>query len=112
VDYYLLPRFREFQVKIAHAMQDWHVAFGVDLKEIERQVRIAHAWCDNNPRRAPKKDIPRFLNNWMQIADRKGSLKKMSAPIAPRAPEVETDMSYEEMVEIRKRNMSKKGELL
>lgn len=76
--------------------------------EIHRQILMAHAWADNNPGRAPRKDIMRYLNNWMQIADRKGSMRR--GPKAPAAikKDEEPDMSYEEARAIRIKNMGAK----
>lgn len=36
-----------------------------DVAWIEREIQKAEAWCVANPRRAPKKDFARFVNNWL-----------------------------------------------
>ncbi|MCD8139195.1 MAG: hypothetical protein LUE17_05375 [Planctomycetaceae bacterium] len=46
--------------------QGWAAAYpGVD---IDRETAKAFAWCQNNPRKAPKKEYGRFLNRWMGLA--------------------------------------------
>lgn len=100
-----LGRFRNFMMPIIIQIPIWAQAYKVENEEIERQILLAHAWAENNPKRAPKKDMLRYLNNWMSIADVKGSMRRgVSAPIK-RAPEPEPDMTPEEMHEITLRNM-------
>ena len=103
IEFNFLPRFKEFQFQVVCQVPVWARVFEVDPKEVERQIMVAHAWIDNNPRKAPK-NILRFLNNWMSIADRKGSLRKVGRTLPPRAMDPEPDMSIEEMIAIRKKN--------
>jgi len=99
-----LPRFKNDQFEIITRIPEWARAFQVEPREIERQIGIAHAWINNNPKKGPKKSVMRFLNNWMSIADRKQSLRRNYRE-APKIVDVEPDMTFEEMVEIRRRNM-------
>ncbi len=92
MDFNYLPRFKPFQFVIVTRVQDWARVYGVPSEEIERQIGIAHSWCQNNRQKAPKKDIMRFLNNWMSIASRKGSLvsKRTETIFKEKPPEDET----------------------
>lgn len=80
---------------------------------IRSQLGWAHAWCVANPKKAPKKDIPRFLNNWMQSEQKKAGspirMPERSLSALERQKQFEAshvdDMSPEEMAEIRRKNM-------
>jgi hypothetical protein len=39
----------------------------------DQQLYIAEAWLIANPTRAPKKDLARFVHNWMQNAQRRAA---------------------------------------
>jgi hypothetical protein len=104
LDFEKMPRFAGFSFPITMKITEWSAAFEVPDEEIERQIKIAHAWADNNPKKAPKKDILRYLNNWLNIADRKGSLRRSSKPVPPRAPDTEGDMTMEDLRAIRQKN--------
>lgn len=69
-----LKRFRDHKFKIFNMIPEWAKAYGVPEAAILRQIPFAHAWCNANPTKAPKKDPVRFLNNWLRIAQRMGSL--------------------------------------
>lgn len=103
MDFNLLPRFKAFQFEIITRVPEWARAYEVDPPEIERQIPIAHAWCQNNRRKAPKKDIMRFLNSWMGIAKRSGSLQstKTNSIFKEKPPEDET-MSGDDWARMRK----------
>lgn len=98
-----LPRFRESALQIVCKVSEWSELFKVEPDEIERQIGWAHGWIDNNPRKAPK-NVMRYLYNWMLTAQRMGSMRPRKEKEKPKVLEV-VDMSYEEMVEIRRRNM-------
>ncbi len=83
----------------------WAHAYQVAQDAIVGQIYTAHAWCDSNPKKAPKRLFTRFLWAWMGQAKRYGNLKSKPAPQIPRAPEPEPDMTIEEMRAIRERNM-------
>ena len=103
MDFDKLPRFKSFTFQITIQIPIWADAFQVEPQEIERQIAISHTWIDANPRKAPK-NVMRFLQNWMAIADRKHSLRRSARPVTPREPDPEPDMTFEEMVAIRKKN--------
>lgn len=91
--------------RILFLIGEWARAYDCEEAAIVRQLSIAHSWCVSNPKRAPKSDCVRFLHNWMGKAKEMGSL--VTKPVSRKyveAPVVE-DLTYEEMVEIRKRNM-------
>jgi hypothetical protein len=75
LDFNQLPRFNSQAFRITSLLSEWAVAYEVHYLDIERQIRIAHAWCDANKRKAPKKDPVRFLFNWMRKAKEYGNLK-------------------------------------
>lgn len=86
---------------------------------IRSQLGWAHAWCVANPKKAPKKDFARFLNYWMQ-GEQKKALSPIRAPIMTKAAldrqkefeqNHQDDMTFEEMQEIRRRNMADKPEV-
>lgn len=99
-----LPRFKICAFQIISLIPEWARAYGVAEEAITRQLAYAHGWITTNPRRAPK-NIPRFLFNWMRKAKEYGNLK-VPEPAKLREPESVPDMSYEEMVLIRKCNMT------
>lgn len=74
IDFDQLPRFKKHQFEIVSRVTEWANAFEVPYEAVERQIPIAHAWCNSNPKKSPKKDPVRFLNNWMRIARNMGSM--------------------------------------
>jgi hypothetical protein len=98
-----LPRFRDHACRINELIPVWAQSYQVSTAAIERQILFAAGWCASNPRRAPKRDVVRFLFNWMSKAKKMGNLveEKKIMPIV----EIEPDLSYEEMVAIRKQNI-------
>ena len=105
LDFSTLPRFKEKSTEIFELIPEWCVAYGVTSDAIIRQIQIAHAWCNANKKKAPRVDVVRFLWNWMQRAKQYGNLESRK-PQEKKATEKETDLTYEEMVEIRRRNMN------
>jgi len=101
-----LPRFKMHAMQIATLVPQWAEAHQVPHEAIVNQIYIAHAWADSNPKKAPKKNMARYLFNWMLQAKRYGNLK-VPQKAQPRAPEVlpEPDMSIQEMIAIRQQNM-------
>lgn len=104
LDFEKLPRFKKKTAQILPLLGEWATVHDVPLEAIIDQLYTAHAWCNANPKRAPKKDPVRFLWAWMRQAKRWGNLKSR-IPVAPRPKESEPEMSYEEMVRIRRQNM-------
>lgn len=105
MDFDKLPRFQGFQVQIICRVSEWADLFEVTPEEIERQINLSHGWIQNNPKKAPKTEIMRYLYNWLLIAQRKNSLLKKPRENY-REISIEPDMTYEEMVSIRKQNMN------
>lgn len=103
-----LPRFKLHSVQVVALIPQWADAHQVPYQAIVDQIYTAHAWCDSNPKKAPKKSVTRFLWSWMGQAKRYGNLKTKEVT-APRLKEVEGDMTFEEMIEIRKRNMQRRN---
>lgn len=105
-----LPRFQKDSMKIFGLIPQWAHAHQVPEPAIISQLYIAHAWCDSNPKKAPKKQVTRFLWSWMAQAKRYNNLKTPQKAI-PKAPEVlpEADMTIEEMKAIRMQNMGGKA---
>lgn len=110
IDFDKLPRFRGGQFTILCLISEWAAAYEVEPAAIERQIPIAHVWCNSNPKRAPRRDPVRFLHNWMRIAKERGNLVAQEIDRRYRETIPDADMSFDEMVEIRKKNMeSMKG---
>lgn len=101
-----LPRFKSDSMKVWSLIPQWAHAHQVDEQAIISQIYTAHAWCDSNPKKAPKKQVTRFLWSWMGAAKRYGNLKTPQHTLV-RPPEKESEMTYEEMVAIRQENMRK-----
>lgn len=112
LDFTKLPRFKNDAMKVWALIPQWAHAYQVPNEAIIQQLYIAHAWCDSNPKKAPKKQIARFLWSWMGQAKRYNNLvvKKREGP-KPAQPEPKEDMTFEEMQEIRRRNMPQRGTL-
>ncbi len=107
-----LPRFKAHAFEISLLMPQWARAHQVPCDAIINQIYIAHAWADSNPKKAPKKNITRYLFNWMAQAKRYGNLKVPEKRVqAVKAVIPEPDMTFEEMQAIRKQNMRPKGGL-
>jgi hypothetical protein len=89
----------------------WAEAFETSEAAVIRQLAWAHGWIDCNPKKAPKKDVMRFLWNWMRTAKKMGNLVESQLNLRERSAlehnEANYDMTYEEMVAIRKQNMSR-----
>ena len=107
LDYLKLPRFKADAFKISNLIPQWAEAYEVSTAAIVRQIPIAHAWADSNPKKAPKTNVTRFLHTWMRNAKKYGNL--VSAPVdrAYHDNPPEADMTIEEMQEIRRRNMKR-----
>lgn len=105
INFESLPRFKTSQFTIVCLIAEWASAYEVELQAIERQIPIAHAWCNANPKRAPRRDPVRFLYNWMRIAKKAGNLVSHEPDRRYREEIPQDDMTVEEMVKIRQRNM-------
>src|SRR5689334_16254425 len=106
INFEKLPRFRSHAMQILSLVGQWAEAHQVPRDAIVNQIYIAHAWADSNPKKAPKKNMTRYLFNWMAQAKRYGNLRVPEKKV-PRVvqPEPEGDMTIEEMRAIREKNM-------
>lgn len=73
-----MPLFKPHAYKIFKLIPQWAMAYGVSEKAIIKQIPIAHAWIQSNPGKGPKKQVTRFLFNWMRRAKEFGNLKEDS----------------------------------
>jgi hypothetical protein len=105
IDFAKLPRFKHHAMTILSLVPEWAHAHQVPEDAIRSQIYTAHAWCNSNAKKAPKKNVVRFLWSWMASAKRYGNLKTPQAPASPRPPDPEGDMTVEEMRAIRRQNM-------
>lgn len=106
LDFEKMPRFKRHTAQILPLLAEWADVHNVPVEAVVDQLYTAHAWCNANPKRAPKKDPVRFLWSWMRQASRWGNLKSKLPPAAV-TKEHEPEMSYEEMVAIRRKNMGR-----
>lgn len=87
MDFKPLPRFEKYQLKIMELIPKWEMLYQCPRSVIENQIVTSHVWCDANGDRSPKKQITRFLNSWMSIADRMGHLRGIpSQPVGVPIP--------------------------
>ena len=101
IDFSQAPRFKPFQFQIVTLVPEWARAFEVEPAAIERQIPIAHVWMVSNPKKAPKKDMIRFLNNWMRIAKKMGSLVKAPPPLYQEKPPDDEVMTADDFKRMR-----------
>ncbi len=108
IDFDQLPHFKKFQIQILDMIPQWEQTYQVDADAVEKQIREAHAWILTNPKKAPRERILRFLNSWMSSARRYHNLGRKEYLPPPPPPMPEGDMTIEEMVAIRKKNMGQR----
>lgn len=82
INFEQMPRFKAHHFEIMSKVSEWAHAYGVPVEAVERQIPVSHAWCNANPKKAPKSDPVRFLFNWMRIAKSMGNLT-VNAPGIP-----------------------------
>lgn len=106
LDFEKLPRFKDQAMMVFQLIPQWAHAHQVSEEAVVSQIYTAHAWCDSNPKKAPKKYPVRFLWSWMAAAKRYGNLKtpeKQTLKVQEALPD--EDMTVEEMIAIRQANM-------
>lgn len=106
IDFEKLPKFKKDRFEIVSLIPEWAHAYQVPEEAIADQLAWAHGWISSNPKKAPKRSITRFLFNWLRKAKEYGNLRVRERP-ASRPMDPERDMTYEEMVAIRKANMAR-----
>lgn len=68
------------RAKIETLLTEWKRAYpSVDIKS---QLAWAHSWLSSNPKNM-KKDLPRFLNNWMKSEERRNQERRGTERRAP-----------------------------
>lgn len=102
-----LPRFKRESMAIWSLIAQWAYAHQVDEQAIIAQLYTAHAWCDSNPKKAPKKQVTRFLWSWMNAAKRYGNLKTPVKIVPKVVVDPNYEMTIDEMIAIRKQNMQR-----
>jgi len=100
-----MPKWMPEALMIMGLIDEWATAYEVPREAIERQIPIAYAWALSNPKRAPKKQIMRFLHSWMKSAKKWGNLTTEPVDLHYHDNPLEPDMTIEEMREIARRNL-------
>lgn len=54
------------RLEINDLARNWKEAY--PTLNIREQLILANTWCVTNPKKAPKKNVGRFLNTWMKRA--------------------------------------------
>ena len=109
LDFRTMPLWMSHSLEILALVETWARAYNVSREAILRQIPIAYAWCQSNKNKAPKKNVIRFLFNFMRKAKEFGNLKvEQPGKLYKEAPAQE-DMTLDELAEIRRRNFPPKG---
>jgi hypothetical protein len=101
LDFNRMPRFKANAFEIFKMIPLWAGAFEVSQESILRQIPIAHAWADSNPSRAPRKNIIRFLFNWLTKAQKYGNLSAVRSSYKEHKPREEEIMTGEDFAKMR-----------
>lgn len=105
LDFRLMPKWMPEALEIQALVDTWARAYEVPREAILRQIPIAYAWAQSNKKAGPKKHVIRYLFNFMRKAKEFGNLTVKAKEIIFKEQPVADDLTFEEMVEIRKRNM-------
>lgn len=92
LDFSVLPRFKVQAYSIIQMIPVWAQALQVDEQAIIRQIAWAHGWCESNKAKAPKKNMVRFLFNWMVRAKKLGNLVSVTKHDLYKEPEPEGEV--------------------
>jgi hypothetical protein len=103
LDFRQMPKWMPEALEIQALIDTWARSYEVPREAIIRQIGLAYAWAQSNKKRAPKKQVTRFLNNWMRLAQKHGNLVKEHKNYEEKV--VQEDMTFEEMQEIRRKNL-------
>lgn len=107
------PDFRQMPLWMPEALDimalvgTWAQAYEVPRDAIVRQIPIAYAWARANKKQAPKKQITRFLHTWMRNAKKWGNLVVAQPDRRYKDSIPDEDMTFEEMIAIRQKNMKR-----
>jgi hypothetical protein len=105
LDFKTMPKWMPEALEIQMLVDVWARAYEVPREAIVRQIPIAYAWAMSNKNKAPKTRICRYLHMFMKKAKEYGNLTVKPKGSPYKEASVKDDLTYEEMVEIRKRNM-------
>lgn len=104
-----MPKWIPEALEIQALVETWARAYEVPREAIIRQIPIAYAWAMSNKNKAPKKNIIRYLFNFMRKAKEFGNLTVAPKSQIYKEEIVEEDMTIEEMRKIREENMGRKN---
>ena len=105
LDFRLMPKWMPEALEIQALIETWARAYDVPREAIIRQIPIAYAWCMSNKNKQPKKNVIRFLFNFMRKAKEFGNLTVAPKQNLYKEEKTDDDMTIEEMQEIRRRNL-------
>lgn len=105
LDFRAMPKWMPEALEIQALIDTWAWAYQVPREAIIRQIPIAYAWAQSNKNKAPKKNVIRYLFNFMRKANEFGNLKIREPEKTYKEAHPEEDMSVDEMISIRKQNM-------
>jgi hypothetical protein len=72
IDFSKLPLFAKSLYQVVEGVGRWAEVYGTSQEAIERQILLAHEWLVSN--KTTRKNVTRFLFNWMRIAKEMGNL--------------------------------------
>lgn len=104
LDFRTMPKWMPESIEIMALIDTWARAYEVPREAILRQIPIAYAWVMSNKNKAPKKQVIRYLFNFMRKAKEFGNLKSEAPKPAPAQPDPEPDLTLDEMRAIRQKN--------
>lgn len=107
LNFHQMPKWMPEALQIQMMIDVWARGYDVPREAVIRQIPIAYAWAQSNPKKAPRKNILRYLNTFMRKAQEFGNLKVPAPRPAALPTDLAVDMTPEEMVEIRKKNMGR-----
>lgn len=111
LDFRTLPNWMPDALEIMALVETWAKAYEVPREAIIRQIPIAYAWAQSNKKKAPRKNVVRFLFSWMKQAKKWGNLRVPEVKKPKVEEQANYDMSVEEMIAIRKANMQRSAGL-
>ncbi len=105
LDFRQMPEWMPDALEIQALVNTWARAYDVSPEAIKRQIPIAYGWAVSNKNKAPKKNVIRYLFNFMRKAKEFGNLVEKSIDRTYHETLPEEEMSVEEMKAIREKNM-------
>ena len=74
LDFHQMPKWMPEALEVMALVETWAKAYEVGREAILRHIPIAYAWCQSNPKNAPKRNVTRFLHTWMRNAKKWNNL--------------------------------------